>query len=117
MANFILKNSNFVIDENLTIQDALEIITINHKGAVLVVNQKGILQGVVSDGDIRRAFLRQATNLTPINKIMNPNVISILDNESNNDSLLNDLFESNTTINLIPIIDKDNKIKDIRIRL
>ena len=77
-----MKDSPYTIKEDATIADVLEVITENHHGAVIVVDSDDQLVGVVSDGDLRRALVKGATNLTPIFKILNPNVISIREKNS-----------------------------------
>jgi len=77
MKKFNHQNSSYVVMENVSLEEAMAAITLNQRGAVVVVSGKGTLLGILSDGDIRRALLRHATLITPIAKIINPNVTSI----------------------------------------
>lgn len=53
----ILNIAPYLIEERLSIKDALNLIDKNKKRFLLVVNKKEILLGTLTDGDIRRAFL------------------------------------------------------------
>jgi sialic acid synthase SpsE len=58
----MIKNKNikqFLALNNLTIKEALRIIDSNHNGYVLVIDESGVLEGVVTDGDYRRWTLSQ----------------------------------------------------------
>lgn len=109
MAN--LKNNNFVINDNSNIKEAMEAITDNQRGCVAAVDDDFILQGVVSDGDIRRAMLRGATMETPISKILNTNpVVAFSRREAD------EIFAKEFSINILPIVGKGNKLFDVAIR-
>jgi len=95
--------------------EALEVITLNQRGAVVVVNDKGILLGILSDGDVRRALLRGATLATPVSKLINLNVISLSNKESLKDRS-KEIFETKTVVNIIPVVDSRNKVVDIIVR-
>lgn len=47
---------NPVIDEGKTVREALFVITAKGLGATSVISPTGILQGIITDGDIRRGF-------------------------------------------------------------
>ena len=93
----------------------MELITLNQRGAIVVASDKGTLLGILSDGDIRRALLRHATLMTPLSKLINPNVIS-LSNKEDCEDRSKEIFETKTVVNIIPVVDKDNKIVDVIIR-
>ena len=66
---------NPVISENKVIRDALIIMTShgNH-GAAIVVNESGVLTGIVTDGDLRRILNKYEEPLTlPIEQVMTRN--------------------------------------------
>ena len=50
-------NSNFIIEHNKTIKDALILINKNARGIVFIVNKKKLI-GVITDGDIRRFLMK-----------------------------------------------------------
>lgn len=53
-------NQLLVLDHS-SIRHALELINANRKGMVICVNDEGILQGVLTDGDFRRWAINQTT--------------------------------------------------------
>ncbi len=113
MAKIGLKNSNFVVDEDLALEEAMRVITVNKKGAAIVLDKQNHVVGVVSDGDIRRAMIKGATMLTPIYKVMNSDVKTIT--LENKEILSNSqkFFDENRHIHLLPVVDKDNKLIDL----
>jgi len=110
-----LKNSNFVIDPGSSIKEAMVAISDNHRGTVVVVDDDLTFQGIVADGDIRRAMLKGALEVTPIIKIINQNPIIIYE-DSDLELKSHELFKENSAINILPVINKDNKLVDIIVR-
>jgi CBS domain-containing protein len=55
-----------------SVREALETITKNSRQAVMAVADDGRLVGLVTDGDIRRGFLRGVTIEGRIAELMNP---------------------------------------------
>jgi len=115
MTKFDYQNSSYVVMENTSLEEAMEAITLNQRGAVVVVNKKGTLLGILSDGDIRRALLRHATLITPVSKVLNMNVASI-SNGKNIGATSEEIFNSQTVVNIIPVVDGKNKVIDIIVR-
>jgi len=115
MSKFDFNNSVYVVGEESSIGEAMEKITLNRRGAVLVANKDGVLIGVVSDGDIRRSLLSQATMITPVAKVLNMNAVSISKDEDTAERSQN-IFSEKTVVNIIPVVDGKNKIVDIIVR-
>jgi dTDP-glucose pyrophosphorylase len=65
-------NPNLVISPRATLREALEAITKNVRQAVLVMEADGRLVGLVTDGDLRRGFLRGIPLDGAVADIMNP---------------------------------------------
>lgn len=110
-----LKNSNFVINVNSSIQDAMEKITDNHRGTIVVIDDEFYMEGIVSDGDIRRAIVKGMVALAPVSKIINYNAI-ILSDSDNFETDAKKIFKEHASINLLPVVDKNNKLVDILTR-
>jgi CBS domain-containing protein len=64
--------AQFTVQVTDTIQTAMQKITANKHRAVVVVDGTRVV-GTVSDGDIRRAFLKEVLPLAPVEQIMNLN--------------------------------------------
>ena len=71
-------NRNAVADENLTVKEALLVMTHAKSGSLAVVNARGKLAGVFTDGDFRRHMAGDENLLSqPLKKIMTPKPIFI----------------------------------------
>ena len=71
---------NAVASENMTIKEALWVMTRAKSGSVSVVNAKGTLVGVFTDGDLRRQMTAGNQVLEqPLKKVMTRNPISVRD--------------------------------------
>lgn len=107
------ENNLFVVKNNTPLKKAMEIISANHQGAVAVVDEQEKLVGILSDGDIRRALLRDSSLITPVEKIMNVNYIFY---QEGVDDLPEEIFKRNKGITILPFINKEHKLIDILIR-
>lgn len=104
----------YLIAEEATLGDVLIAITENKRGCAVVTDQGGVLLGVVSDGDVRRALVKGATDLTPVLKILNRNVLSLPPHASPEAST--QLFAEHPEINLIPVVNAGNVVVDVVVR-
>lgn len=99
------------MNADLLIKDAMELITDNQRGCIIVVDDSFVLQGIASDGDIRRAMLRGATMYTPISKAMNINSVVATDSKH-----AEEIFSKDSDINILPIVNKNNILIDVAVR-
>ncbi len=73
-------NRNAVADEKTSVQDALLVMTRAKSGSLSVVNARGKLTGVFTDGDFRRHMTGGDNSLSqPLKKVMTPKPICIRD--------------------------------------
>ncbi len=107
--------NDYLLQKDATIEDALSAITENKRGAVLIVESDDTLVGVVADGDIRRALVKGATTLTPIEKIVNLNVVSVKKGRDQKEKG-EEIFASHVGINLIPVLEAGNRVCDVLVR-
>ncbi|MBU3925645.1 CBS domain-containing protein [Patescibacteria group bacterium] len=114
MSNHLINNS-FVININSSIKEAMESITDNQRGTIIVIDDDFYVQGIVADGDIRRALLRGAAMMTPISKIINTNPTVLNKNDIENGKA-EKIFNEEAQINILPVIDENNKLIDIVVR-
>ena len=69
---------NAVADENLTVKEALLVMTHAKSGSLSIVNARGKLVGVFTDGDFRRHMATDENLLfEPLKKVMTRNPICI----------------------------------------
>jgi len=91
--------------------DVIRVISSGGLGAVSVIDDKGFLVGIITDGDIRRAI--QKTNPERINELntdnmMTPNPVTVFPDTLAYDAL--QLMENRKSqISVLPVIDKDKK--------
>lgn len=101
---------NPVISEDSIVQDALFMMTEKGLGAVSVVDEDGVLVGLVTDGDVRRGLETGSNFLQwPVDAMMtkSPRIIT-------NDKLAAEamhIMEKNQPrpITVLPVVDKDNR--------
>ena len=74
-------NRNAIADENISVKEALLVMTHAKSGSLSVVNARGKLAGVFTDGDFRRHMAGGDNLLSqPLKKVMTPKPICIYEN-------------------------------------
>ena len=74
-------NRNAVAEETLPVKEALLVMTHAKSGSLAVVNARGKLAGVFTDGDFRRHMASGDNSLTePLKRVMTPKPICISEN-------------------------------------
>ena len=94
-----------------SVQEALFIITDKGLGAVSVVDDAGRMQGILTDGDIRRGLSKGVDFLQrPVTELMTKNPKTITQDKLAAQAL--HLMESNLPkpITVLPVIDAENKV-------
>lgn len=102
--------SAYLILEDETILNALRAINQNTKGFLIVQESKGKVVGVLTDGDIRRAFIAGATTNDSISSFIVRKFTSL--NIKNDISDAIDIFKSKS-IKFLPILDEDGKLTNL----
>src|ERR1700682_4558796 len=69
-------NPSMMTSPRASLREALEVITKNGRQAVLVADAEGVLAGMVTDGDLRRAILRGVPLDGVVADIMNPTPVT-----------------------------------------
>ena len=64
-------------NDSLTIVDAMGKIDQNSKGILFITDQNGILQGALTDGDIRRWLMNSGEITASVTNAMNSSPISL----------------------------------------
>ena len=114
--NLVLdKSQSAVVNERTILKETLEKMVFFKIGIACVVNKKNILQGVITDGDLRRKLL---TNQKPWSALLNDDSIDHCKNKPitirENDSLKKtiDIFRKKKVWDL-PVLDKKGKLLGI----
>lgn len=69
--------SMLLVSDTSNMRDALRTIDQNARGIAFVVNARGVLRGVVTDGDIRRAILRGGAPEASVTEFMTANPVTV----------------------------------------
>jgi CBS domain-containing protein len=101
----------FTIQPTDSIRTAMAMVDKNKLRAVVVVDDDRHVLGIVSDGDIRRAFLHDVLPIAPVSQIMqlNPQVTSETDPHRRHEEALR------RRVTILPIVDGENRLVDIEL--
>ena len=105
--------SNHIIKENIEAREALRVISSLPDYSILtlfVIDNNNCLIGTVTDGDIRRGLLSGSEISDPISKFMYSNFRFIRNNENKLEKIK---YFKNLGINLIPVLNEENKLIEI----
>ncbi len=98
----------FTIQVTDTIRAAMLKITGNKYRVVVVLDGKKVV-GTVSDGDIRRAFLREVLPIAPVEKIMNINCVTTKETDPEK---LKDILQRKM-VTVLPVVSEENELIDV----
>jgi dTDP-glucose pyrophosphorylase len=104
------KCKKILVKPDLSLKAALKQMDMSELQALVVVDEEDKILGIVTDGDMRRAIIKDLDFKTPMQDIMTKNPI-IISYKSNKDDALR--LMKKHEIRHIPIIDDRNKIIDI----
>ena len=108
-----MKNINSIkISLNTTIKQALKVISDGGIKIAIVVNSKGILLGTLTDGDIRRGFLKGLTLSHSIRSVYSKKPLTAKKSDSKEKILKTAITNQ---IYQIPVVDKNKKFISIHI--
>lgn len=100
--------SNFIINEDSTLKDALLQMTSTHRGILLVTDSEMHLMGVLADGDVRRALLDDVSLNIPVTQVMNLNPIVAQDRQQ-----AEQILDKDPYLILIPVVNEEGKLTGI----
>ena len=109
-------NRNAVAAENLSVKEALFVMTHAKSGSLAVVNARGKLAGVFTDGDFRRHMATNENLLSlPLKKVMTPRPVCICENalavealKIFNERNIDDLIVVNTKNEPVGLVDSQD---------
>lgn len=107
------KVNKYLLRDDKLVSDALMAIEANNSGFVIVTDVEGRLCGVLTDGDLRRAFLAGKTVNSAIRGIYNDHCVflQIFDRMEN----AIDIFKSGK-IRFLPIVNSENEVINVLTR-
>lgn len=104
------KLKSFVIDEHIAVLEALEKIDINKRGFLIVVDEYNTVLGTLTDGDIRRAFIKGVSVNDSVSSIYTKSFKFLL--LSDGIPGATELFK-NEAIKFLPVVDEKRKLLNI----
>jgi mannose-1-phosphate guanylyltransferase/mannose-6-phosphate isomerase len=105
-----MKLEKFIIEQSLTVHEAIEKIEDNKKGFLVVIDKEKRVVGTLTDGDIRRSIIRGSALTERVHTVCNKNFIKAF--VSNRLEEIVDLFK-NEKIRFLPIVDERNVLRNI----
>lgn len=99
----------YTVSSTATVREAMERIEANRHRVVIVVDDERRVLGTVSDGDLRRAFLHDVLQLSPVTAIMqlNPRVAGEEDLSHSAEALKRE------HVTVLPVVTADNRLVDV----
>jgi D-glycero-alpha-D-manno-heptose-7-phosphate kinase len=104
-----MHNDHFQISENASISDAMQKIDKNLHGLVFTLDEQDRVNGIATDGDIRRALIKNDSLSQKVSTCSNKDFVYATPKSSRE----NILKKLDSTIKAIPILDDDFKLKEI----
>ena len=99
-----------ITQESASVIDALKVIDANKLGFVIAVDEQEVVQGILTDGDIRRALITGRSIDSSVGDIVNRDFISFTVNDQ-----FDDVIEHLKTekIKFIPVLDEQGKLANV----
>jgi len=104
-----VNKTNFLININAPIEEALKKLELNTYGIIFITRQSKII-GCATDGDIRRVLIEEGSLSSKIEKAINLDFEYLFQENASRENILK-LLDSK--INVIPILTKDFKLVSI----
>lgn len=95
-----------LINEEKSVREAIKQLNENRLQILVVVNDQQVLAGTVTDGDIRRAILRDLSLDHPVREIMNKNPVFVRTGEEN--QAYNLMLKKR--IRAVPVVDEGKRV-------
>lgn len=98
------------LSSDRTLREAIQAIDASGIQLILVANEKKILEGILTDGDIRRSILKNSNLDIKIQEVMNRNPMTVL-SETSREEILS--IMRNYVLHHIPVVDQNRRIVDL----
>lgn len=102
--------NKYIVHSNELIVDALKKIDLNNSGFICVVNEAGQLQGILTDGDIRRELITSG-NLNKVLEGFIADSFEYLLEDEDFDAIVKKF--NNSKISFLPIVDQNMFLKNV----
>ena len=106
-----MKIKDQILSKDSSLKAALKKMSLSGTKCLVVTDKEDKFLGTLSDGDLRKAILKDSNLETPITKIFNSESFYILKEDLNHDSIKEVFIEKH--FDIIPIINKDKTVNKI----
>lgn len=103
----MLNFENMIVAPEENLREAMERMSRNRKGVLFVCDNAGRLQGVISDGDIRRSLLGNTMMQAPVTQVMNTDPVTAATAQEAEKVL------SGRPVLAVPIVSRDGRMLEI----
>lgn len=103
----MIDHGSIIVSDQVTLEEAIRVLDQSGRGTIFIADAAKRLVGVLSDGDVRRAFLRHVPLTTPIHQVMNRSPKSV--NPAQDGEKARELMDQ-LKIRYVPMVDADDKI-------
>ena len=100
----------FTVKVTDSIRTAMEKISVNHYRVAIVLDGKRVV-GTASDGDIRRALLRDVMPMAPVEKIMNINCKTTTERDPHKQAEI----IRREMVTVLPVVNAQNELVDVAV--
>ena len=100
-----------LVSESMKLDAAIKLLGETARRILIVVRKGNILQGTITDGDIRRAILKRSELSQAVSEVMNDEPVTAFDSEP--DELIIQRLRKNDLLH-IPIISKEREVVGLR---
>ena len=100
----------YLVRQDDTLEAALMAIEANNHRSVIVVDQRRVVVGTLSDGDIRKLLLQHRLLSTPVHQVMNTNFVALRPSQERRAGTL---FTQHPYLLLIPVVDERGRLQRI----
>lgn len=100
----------FTVKVTDSIRTAMEKISVNHYRVAIVLDGNRVV-GTASDGDIRRALLRNVMPIAPVEKIMNINCKTTTER----DPVKQAEIIRREMVTVLPVVNAENELVDVAV--
>lgn len=97
--------TQFTINNNSTLKEALLQMTSTHRGILLVTDSDFNLVGVIADGDVRRALLDDVSLNIPVTQVMNLNPVVAASRYQ-----AEKMLDENPYLIIVPVVNGEGKL-------
>ncbi len=99
------------VNKDETVQEAVTRLDREGFGVICIIDEKGCLQGIMTNGDFRKYILTEGKLSAPVTEAMNAHPVVVTESENMMDQIHHAFMDPG--IRSLPIIDRNGKLVDV----